>query len=131
MTRCEPAWVPPTPGVSPRNQVNERVWPALLPVAVSVALPATTALAAADTLTEGQVVTVTVAVLLFALPQLFDTRAQYEVVVPGDTESEVLFVPVGLESSGDAPMNHCTVRGVVPVALTEMLVDAPELIVLF
>ena len=74
--------------------------------------------------------TVTTAAALFAPPQAFVTRTQYDVVVPGATVSRFAFAPgMGFEVFPDEPMYHWNENGVVPVALTTSSVLCPKLIV--
>jgi hypothetical protein len=62
-------------------------------------------------------VTVTRAVVVFAVPQLFMTLAQYEVVVVGLTLTAALFPPgIGVDVSPAVPTYHCTASGGVPFA---------------
>ena len=57
--------------------------------------------------TAGHPFTVTVAVLLFAVPQLFVTRTQYCVVTAGCTVSSAAVWPlIGCDVLPVAPMNH-------------------------
>jgi hypothetical protein len=72
-------------------------------------------------------VTVTVAVLLFAVPHAFVTFTQYGVVALGLTFSVLLFPPVGDAVLGDVPMYHWYVNGVDPLAVTLSVVFEPEL----
>jgi len=78
----------------------------------------------------GAQVTVTVATELSKLPQAFDTLAQYELVVVGET---VRLWPVP-PSTGDAvftalPTYHWYAKGAVPLAVTLRVVFWPSGIV--
>lgn len=72
------------------------------------------------------VLTVTVAVPLFALPQAFVTRTQYEVVKPGATLTDAPVAPaIGFAVFPDVPMYHWYENGAVPAVATVRVVEAP------